>query len=122
MSVITEGCPTSSFTYHSAIVVENPITNFDEANLVTEDWEEDEPMTEFGRIEDMPLLLHPGTVRVYHSQCDSRAKPWVRLSSVLRNDQRYCLSSTHSSSQVLSFADEALALRSSGSAPRGDLR
>jgi hypothetical protein len=66
-----------------------PITDPDQANLVTEDCQEDEPLKEVGRIEDLPLLLHPGRVRIYHFECDSGATPWRRLSTVLRKDQRW---------------------------------
>jgi hypothetical protein len=67
-----------------------PILDFDEANLVLEDHEPDEPGA-FGEpfmIDGLRVLPVHGTLRAYHWPCDSGEVPWVRLSTVLREDQR----------------------------------
>src|SRR5689334_5968309 len=63
-----------------------PITDLDSANLVSEGPEEDD-FRHVGQVNGQPLLRHPGQVNAYHFECDSGAKPWRRLSTVLRCDQ-----------------------------------
>ena len=68
---------------------EEPLTEPDQANLVTEDWDDEAPMTPAGHVDGLPLLRHPGRVTVYHFACDSGGKPWRHLSTVLRKNQRW---------------------------------
>jgi hypothetical protein len=76
-------------------VCDKPITDFNDANLVVFDPNQDdeegpqlEPLVNLGRGEK--LLKIPGTPLAMHKACDrDHWKPWKPLRTVLKMDQRY---------------------------------